>query len=305
MSEDNKPIEESLQNLVTLRNQLKDQLGKTFELLKDVEGAISTVNRQEIVDESTDRGKGNFGIKPAGKVSTGTKKLDDLLSGGFPEPSNILLNGPPYCSKYSVANNFISSSILDGYPVIVVSLDRDVTRIKQDLFGISDSVEKYENSGMLKFVDAYSKVIQSESTDKNATVVEGVTNTSNFLRTVDSISASTKANSGPYRMVVFSLTGWITQTEEKTFSKAFQHFSQRRRIEGAVTLYTIEDGIFQRSLYENVNYFMDGSIEFRSEISTEYLRVRGLKDTRSRDWVEVFSDGDKIDLGSFDLKRIR
>ena len=305
MSDDNKPIEESLQNLVTLRNQLKDQLGKTFDLLKEVEGAISTVNRQEIVEGSADPGKENAGTKLAGKVSTGTKKLDDLLTGGFPEPSNILLNGPPYCSKYSVANSFISSSVMDGYPVIVVSLDRDVTRIKQDLSGLSDSVEKYESSGMLKFVDAYSKVIQSESTDKNATVVEGVGNISNFLRTVDSISASTKTSSGPYRMIVFSLTGWITQTDEKTFSKALQHFSQRRRIEGAVTLFTIEDGIFQRSLYENVNYFMDGSIEFRSEMSTEYLRVRGLKDARSRDWIEVFSDGDKIDLGSFDLKRIR
>ena len=109
MSDDNKPIEESLQNLVTLRNQLKDQLGKTFDLLKEVEGAISTVNRQEIVEGSADPGKENAGTKLAGKVSTGTKKLDDLLTGGFPEPSNILLNGPPYILQKHILSVFSDS----------------------------------------------------------------------------------------------------------------------------------------------------------------------------------------------------
>lgn len=76
-------------------------------------------------------------------------------------------------------------------------------------------------------------------------------------------------------------------------------------MEGATTLFLIEDGIFQRNLYENMNYFMDCSIEFGNEASAEYMRVRGMKAVRSRGLIEIMNNGDGISLGSFELKRIR
>lgn len=299
MTEETQSSRDNLEELMALKNRIMEDLEKNRRLLAEVEESI----RRLFPNEGSAGGGRNGAGSP--RVPTGMPRLDALLEGGFPDSSNILLSGPPYSSKFEVADHFIISSLEAGFPVIVVSLDRDLKNMREEISSFGISLGRFEEEGMLKFIDAYSRNIQMESDLKGATTIDNAGNTSNFLKTMDSICASVSSRHGKYRMVFFSLTGWITQTaDERNFPKAFQHFSQRRKLEGATTLFLIEDGIFQKSLYENLNYFMDGAIEFRHEASSEYLRVRGLKNTRSRDWVEVINSGDGITLGSFELRRI-
>lgn len=294
---------ETLQELVNLRNKVIGDLEAGKKLLSEIEAAIASNFPEE---KSAIPVKPVVGIENLGKAGTGIPRLDDLMNGGFPLSSNILLSGPPYSSKMVVANRFIASSLSGGCPTIIVSLDRDLRSLRESLQSVGVNIQSYEQNGMLKFVDAYSRNIQMDSGDRNAAVIENAANMSLFLKTMDSLCNSVVSTSGKYRMVFFSLTAWITQSsDDKNFTKAFQHFSQRRKMEGATTLYLIEDGIFEKSMYENMNYFMDGSLEFRHEGSTEYMRVRGLRNVRSRDWIEVINSGDNLSLGSFELKRIR
>lgn len=290
--------EPKLQELMEQKRRLQEELAETRSLLEKVETSIRELTQSTLQGDPD--GNGNS------LVSSGFTRLDDLLHGGYPRASNILLSGPPYSSKFNVTHRFIVSSLQESHPVIVVSLDQPISDIKADLAAMGISPDEFEESGHLKFVDAYSKSIQMESNDKNAVVLDNVAVISNFLKAMDQICSTVLTKMGKYRMVFFSLTAWITQSsEDKMFTKALQHFSQRRKMEGSTTLYLIEDGIFQRSLYESMNYFMDGSIEFRSESSVEYLRVRGLKDVQSRDWIEVVRSNNSLTLGSFELKRIR
>ncbi|HLH86467.1 MAG TPA: hypothetical protein VKU79_06365, partial [Thermoplasmataceae archaeon] len=61
----------------------------------------------------------------------------------------------------------------------------------------------------------------------------------------------------------------------------------------------------EESVYEEINYFMDGVIELNNQENTEYLRVRGIRDVRTREWVDIRPAGNTIDLGSFNIKRIK
>lgn len=296
------PAQESpdgkLQELMEQKRKLLEELEETRGLLEKVESSIRELSPPSPVPGQEMEGNS--------RVATGFNRLDELLHGGYPRSSNILLSGPPYSSKFSVADKFIVSSLKESYPVVVVSLDQPIADIKADLTSMGISPDSFEETGLLKFVDAYSKSVQMDNNDRNAVILENVGIISNFLKSMDQICSTVLSKSGKYRMVFFSLTAWITQSsEDKNFPKALQHFSQRRKMEGSTTLYLIEDGIFQRSLYENMNYFMDGSIEFRSEASVEYLRVRGLKDVQSRDWIEIVHNKSELTLGSFELKRIR
>lgn len=287
-----------LQELKEQKRKLQDELVETRKLLEKVESSIREI--------SPDPEPAKTEEDVNSRIPSGFPRLDDLLHGGYPASSNILLSGPPYSSKFYLADRFILSSLQESCPVIVVSLDQPISDIKSDLTTLGISPEAFEESGHLKFVDAYSKSIQMENNDRNAVVLDNVGIISNFLKSMDQICSAVQARMGKYRMVFFSLTAWITQSsEDKMFTKALQHFSQRRKMEGSTTLYLIEDGIFQRSLYENMNYFMDGSIEFRTEASSEYLRVRGMKQIQSRDWIEVVRNNSGLTLGSFELRRIR
>lgn len=295
------PKESSDGKIQELLEKKKKLLGKMEETRKQLEKVEETIG--ELSPASSQLNGHSGGNR---KVATGFARLDDLLRGGYPGLSNILLSGPPYSSKFYVANRFIVSSLQESYPVIVVCLDKPVSEVKADLTAMGIAPDTYEENGQLKFVDAYSRSIQMENDDRNAIILDNIGIISNFLKSMDQICSSIMAKTGKYRMVFFSLTAWITQSsDDKLFPKAIQHFSQRRKVEGSTTLYLIEDGIFQRSLYENMNYFMDGAVEFRSESSAEYLRVRGMKDVQSRDWIEVVRNRDEMTLGSFELKRIR
>lgn len=304
MAADSQASDKKLQQLIALRNRVMEDIEKSRTLLTEIEEAIAGNN--PVVLHSQGTAKKTASADDLYSATTGIPRLDELLGGGFGKASNILLIGPPYSSKFTVADSFIAASLRSGYPVIVVSLDRDIRDLRNDLSGLCGPLEHYEQNGLLKFVDAYSRSIQMETEGTSATIIDNAGNVSNFLRTMDTICESVRDRFGQYRMVLFSLTGWITQvSDEKNFTKAFQHFSQRRKLEGATTLFLIEDGIFQGSLYENMNYFMDGAVEFRNEVSTEYLRIRGLKNVRSRDWVEIVHSGNGLSLGSFELKRIK
>ena len=239
-----------------------------------------------------------------GKISSGISKLDDLLNGGIDIPSNIVLKGPPFSGKEVLARNFIARSLSENIPVIAVSLDRDVGKIKSDVMKILGGIEDPEENGLLKFIDAYSKTVQLQSPSKHAVVSDGVANYSLFIKTLDAAAADMIESHGTYRFIFFTLTGMISQIDPKFFIKTLQHITQKRRSEHVVSIYLMDQGIFDESVYESANYVMDGEIEFRVDFSKNYLRVRGMGNVKSRDWIEIMFHGNSFDLGSFDLKRV-
>lgn len=289
-----------LKELVALRSRLIDHMNQSSKLLQEIQDHISRFTQNYPTTQIPPMHIKN----DLGKIRTGITKLDQLLEGGYPSPSNINLSGPPFSSKELFAYSFLLESISDNYPTIIVTIDREPSEIEASIAD-RNLIQAHQKSGILKVVDAYSRFVQSETPDPAAIVIDGTSNISNFLKSIDTICAATLKDLGPYRMAVFSLTGLLTQTEERTFIKALQHFSQRRKAEGAVVLYLFEAGLFDRRIYENVNYFMDATIDFRVDDNGEYLRVRGLSGIRTREWVEVIRAGGSIDLGSFDLRRVR
>ena len=50
---------------------------------------------------------------------------------------------------------------------------------------------------------------------------------------------------------------------------------------------------------------MDGTIEFKIVNTKQYVKVVGLSNARTREWVEVYNRGETFDLGSFSLERVR
>lgn len=288
------------EDLLHLRAKLLEQIEQSTRLLAEVDRSLQATS------VPARKQRPDYPAAPAvsGRAATGISKLDDLLRGGYPVPSNIVLNGPPFSSKEIFASQFITESIAENYPIIVLTLDREPSSIMSAI-GDSAMIDQWQKSGILTVIDAYSRFVQVEPMDASAIVIEGSSNISNFMKSIDSVCSRIIAQAGKYRMVVYSLTGLMTQTEEKTFIRSLQHISQRRKAEGSVSLYLLEDGIFERKIYENVNYFMDISLEFRTEATTEYLRVRGLPSARTREWVEVIRNEGSVDLGSFDLKRVR
>lgn len=281
---------------------------KKKEIMKLVEAVRNSAGMENNGKESrTDREKLLQSVTENlidNKLSIGNQKLDSLLYGGVSPPSNIVLRGPPFSGKFVIANNFVAQSIRDGIPVVVLTADRDLVQMKESLSRIVDNVEEAEESGLLKFIDAYSRSIQAQARSKYA-VQADPGNLSSLIKTVDAVTAEVVEKKKGYRFLLTSLTSFLAQQEERVFLRLLQQFSQKRKTEGSFALYILEDGLFEDRMYEAVNYMMDGAIHLRKTFSENYIRVEGIGKSRSREWIELYPSESGYDLGSFTLERVR
>ena len=239
------------------------------------------------------------------KVSMGNEKIDELLTGGIRVGSGVVLIGPPFSGKYVLAWNFVAQSLKESIPVVIVTTDKDINEIKYQVGKIYPAVDEAEVNGLLKFIDIYSRSIQSQSPSKYATVIDSITNISSLLKNTDQIGTEIRKNHPYYRLLFTSLTSYATELDEKLLLKFVQQFSQKRKSENCISLYLMEAAVFDKKLIEAVAYLVDGIIEFKNEASKSFLKVTGLGNARSRDWIEIYTNDTSFDLGSFTLEKIR
>ncbi|MEM0158575.1 MAG: RAD55 family ATPase [Thermoplasmataceae archaeon] len=289
----------SLSSLIKMREKLIQDMMECKKLLDDLNSRIS--ENISSIGKATPPPDNN----EESKTPIGISKLDLLLNGGVPSPSNLIVKGAPYSSKFVISSSFIANSLSSGYPVIVFLIDRDWNSFNLDLARIGFSADPFLSNGMLTILDAFSQSVQIEPREKRLMQIDSPSNVSNFLKAADQQCTKLKNSFGSYRCVVISLTGWIASTDQKIFSRAIQHFTHRRKMDGATGIYLLDGGIYPDALYEEINYFMDGSIELTLQGNTEYLRVRGIPDVRTREWVDVRPNGNSIELGSFNIKRVK
>ncbi|MEM4057773.1 MAG: ATPase domain-containing protein, partial [Thermoplasmata archaeon] len=102
------------------------------------------------------------------KVKTGTRRLDDLLFGGFPIGSNVIVYGPAYSGKEVLIYSFIAEGLKKGVISIILLLDKTLEEVMQDMKFVLPDIEEYRTKGLLYIIDAYSRSIGDK------TVVEGV-----------------------------------------------------------------------------------------------------------------------------------
>ncbi len=293
--EKKKEVESLLQGLVKVENasgtQKTEEAKRALELAKPTQSMVSTVQRTNL------------------KISSGVPKVDELLLGGVPVPSNIVLFGAPFTSKDILGTNFVANSIKENIPVIIVSADRDISQIKYDtarnLNVEPEVVDGFEDEGLIRFVDIYSKSIQTQSPSKKAIIVDSISNLSVILKSIEVLETEILKTYPYYRMLFISLTAFVPQFEEKVFMKFTQQFTQKRKASRCAALYLLEDGLFDQKVFETISYIMDGTIEFKLVNSRQYLKVVGLPNVRTREWVEVYNKNQTFDLGSFSLERVR
>lgn len=88
----------------------------------------------------------------SGRVTTGIPGLDELLEGGFVNGSTILVTGGTGTGKTTFCGQYILEGLKKGEPGIYITLEEDPEDIKTDLERLGFDFEKYEKSGIFKFV---------------------------------------------------------------------------------------------------------------------------------------------------------
>ncbi len=86
------------------------------------------------------------------RVKTGVKGLDELIQGGFPKGSNIVVTGAPGSGKSIFAMNYIAQGCKNGEKCLYIAVDQIPDDIAEQAILFNWNFNQWENEGLIKFV---------------------------------------------------------------------------------------------------------------------------------------------------------
>jgi circadian clock protein KaiC len=97
------------------------------------------------------------------KISSGIKRLDAMLGGGYFRSSSILISGAPGTAKTSMAVSFAHAACLRKEPTLLVSFDEAPGQIVRNMASIGFRLAPHVKSGMLKIISLRSHAGRPEA----------------------------------------------------------------------------------------------------------------------------------------------
>ena len=239
------------------------------------------------------------------KAKTGTARLDDLLLGGVPFGSNVLVYGPPFTGKEVLINVFIAEGLKKGIPALWILTEKTPNEIREEMGFVVSGYEEYEKLGLVRYVDAYSRSMGDDSTDPYADYVEAPTDYESIQKAIENVTKSFKEKHDYYRVGFRSISTLIAYLDPATAFRFLSPVVGRRKRDRAIGLYTIEKGVHGEQEIQMIGSLMDGMIEFKVENLNTFLAVRGICDVQSRAYIRYSATKVGVTIGSFSLDHIR
>ncbi|HII66859.1 MULTISPECIES: ATPase domain-containing protein [Thermococcus] len=126
------------------------------------------------------------------RIKSGIPGFDDLIEGGFPDQSTILITGSTGTGKTTFVAQYIYKGAEEyGEPGVLVSLEERAKDIRREMEQFGWDLEKYEKQGLIAIVDGVSSISGIPSEEKF--VLEDTLNVDNFLRYIYRVVKSINA----------------------------------------------------------------------------------------------------------------
>ncbi len=239
------------------------------------------------------------------KVKTGTARLDDLLLGGIPFGSNVLIYGPPFTGKEVLMNSFIADGLKKGVPAIWVITEKSAKEIRDEMMFVISGYEEYEKRGLVRYIDTYSRSMGDESKDEYTDYIETPTDYESIQKAIETTAKEFMSKHDYYRLAFRSISTLIAYLDPNTAFRFLSPVVGRRKRDKAVSMFTIEKGVHGEQEIQMLGSLMDGMIEFKVENLNTFMSVKGICEVQSRAFIRYSATKSGLNIGSFSLDHIR
>ena len=239
------------------------------------------------------------------KAKTGNPRLDDLLMGGVPFGSNVLIYGPPFVGKETMVCEFIAEGLKKGIPAIWVTTDKTPAGLREEMKPVLPAYEEYEALGLVQYIDSYSRSMGDTTEDPYTTYVGEPTDHDRIMSAVEEISKKFLEGHEYYRLAFRTISTLIAYSDPNTAFRFLNPFCGRRKRDRAVSMYTIEKGMHGDQEIQMLGSIMDGMIDFKIDQLRTFFMVRGITDVQSRSYIRYTATRHGLSIGSFALDHIK
>lgn len=239
------------------------------------------------------------------KVHTGNQRFNDLLLGGYPFGSNIILHGPAFVGKEVLMNEFMAEGLKKGIPVLWVITDRTCTDIRKSMEPVLPGYAEYEKLDLVRYVDNYSRSIGDTDVDPYTIYIDDPGDHASLSKAVDDATNQFLTNHEYYRLAFQSLSTFIAYSDSASAFRFLSPFVGKRRKSKAVCLYLLEKGMHNEQDIQMLGMMMDGIVEFNLDQMRTFLTVNGVGDVQTRGNVRYNWSNHGLSIGSFTLDHIK
>jgi KaiC/GvpD/RAD55 family RecA-like ATPase len=239
------------------------------------------------------------------KAKTGNARLDDLLYGGIPFGSNIMVHGPPFIGKEVLVNAFVADGLTKGVPAVWVITDKTAKDIREEMKFVLSGYEEYEKKGLVRYIDSYSRSMGDDTQDPYSLYIDEPTDHERLTEVIDNVCKEFKEKYKYYRMAFRSVSTLIAYSDPNAAFRFLGPLMGRRKRDQAVSMFLVEKGMHGEQEIQMLGSIMDGMIDFKVDQMKTFFSVQGISDVQSRAYIRYTSTKHSLNIGSFALDHIR
>jgi len=246
----------------------------------------------------------NGGRRHADRVPSGTPRLDELLFGGLPPRSHVVLVGDAFIGKEVTLYAFLAEGLRRNEPVILVTAARAAHDVTKGLRQVLPDLEEYQRNGRVTWIDASGtgraeppQWLAPRDSDDTAGLLNALAEATHRSRAA--------ASGGRFRVGFLGLSAVLAHRTEREAFVFLQSVVGILRPCEALAMYALEAGALSEPQVETLLGRMDGAVLFRQNRAQTLLSVKGFGEVATRDWIECRATDQALVLGSFALERIR
>lgn len=174
------------------------------------------------------------------RVKTGFPLLDDILNGGFPKPSSVLIIGPIGTSKNTFAQQFMWQGLLDGEKALYVTVDTPPKDIIENMLNYGWDIRPFIEKRQLVFIDGFSPRVGLEASSHY--IIENPFNVDEVLRSIMIAEQEVFGETGG-RLVFSHLSTIIFSWNRRDIMKFMERMHAEARKFNGVYLFTYSKGV--------------------------------------------------------------
>ncbi|HUK27396.1 MAG TPA: RAD55 family ATPase [Candidatus Acidoferrales bacterium] len=195
--------------------------------------------------------------------ASGLKLLDQILQGGVPQGSMVLVIGLPGTGKSTLGKQFLLTAVSKREPAILLSTaepDQIILESTKQLGLDFRAVEK------IRLIDCYSW----RAGFKNVPDIRNLTEVNSAIDGLLSILH----NAAGSILVIDSFTDFLLNNSADTVVSFISQLKMSLQMRGVTTLLLLESGPHDSRLESTIEFIADGTIQTKLDESGRFLMVR-------------------------------
>ena len=195
----------------------------------------------------------------------------------FQRKQVILCLGPPSPEKITFIQQFLFGGLGAGEPGLYLTMDHTPSEVRADMERNGWDVKKYEDTGLLRFVDCFSWIIHEKDMNPSVTTITSPSALSEIAIAISTLLDQVKNA----RVVIDSLSTMMLYNDPTSVFRFFQLIGSKIKKNEAVMIALLEEGMHAEQVNVTLEHLSDGTLKIKT-VPDHMLRIERLSNA---DWV--------------------